>query len=328
MTHSSQQGLRKSLFTALLSPFLHPDVIPLVLGYEATIQFELQWRFGTQRGDRSGELDNPYGCVALTLTRLDSKTGGAEDELVVVDSANGRIQVFHQRTGRFLRQWGRKGWKNGEFRFPITAVMRLGTEKGPRHQELFVRDVSRDDVQIFRLSDGQFLRGFQTENGGSYASSGIAISQEDIFVSQQNQIDVKTISEGKTIRRMDHIGCADNLFVDDEEHELFIASSDKNRVEVLDITSGQCLREYGAPLQSPMNREELDCPRGVVAHGDEVIVSDTSNHRVVVFDRSSCRMLRSIGVQDGFHYPFGLALNGHNQLFVCDTGNHRVLLFE
>ncbi len=336
MTHSSHQGGRKSFLDALLSPFLHPDVTPLVLDYEATIQFELQRSYGTQRGDRDGELQNPYG-LALSLTRLNNKTGGAKDELVVVDSSNSRIQVFHQRTGRFLRQWGRRGRKDGELIFPITAVIRLGTEKGQGHQELFVRDVSRDDVQIFRYSDGQFLRGFPTENRvGSFTSSGIAISKDDIFVSQHNQIDIKTISEGKTIRNMKHIGCADNLWIDEEGHELFIAYPDKNRVEVLDITSGQLLRGYGGPIasegpgqrQSPINKEQLNAPRAVVAHGDEVIICDTSNQRLVVFDRLSCRMLRPIGVQDGFYYPYSLALNCHNQLFVCDSGNDRVLLFE
>src|SRR4051794_17140618 len=76
--------------------FLYADVIPLVVAYAASIHFSFLRSIG-QKGDADGELDRPYGMCLHG------------DELFVADTFNARVQVFHQNTGRLLRQWGNTG---------------------------------------------------------------------------------------------------------------------------------------------------------------------------------------------------------------------------
>ena len=74
-------------------------------------------------------------------------------------------------------------------------------------------------------------------------------------------------------------------------------------------------------------------PRGVaVSDGDEIVVADSQNYRVQVFDRNGT-LLRSFGHKgenDGeFNYrPTGIAINQDRQIFVADRGNHRIQIFS
>ena len=74
-------------------------------------------------------------------------------------------------------------------------------------------------------------------------------------------------------------------------------------------------------------------PRGVaVSDGDEIVVADSQNYRVQVFD-SNGTLLRSFGHKgenDGeFNYrPTGIAINQDRQIFVADRGNHRIQIFS
>ena len=72
--------------------------------------------------------------------------------------------------------------------------------------------------------------------------------------------------------------------------------------------------------------------RGVaVTDKDEVVVADSWNHRVQVFD-SNGTFLRSFGHQGNsageFNYPDGLAIDKDGNIFVADRDNHRVQIFS
>ncbi len=336
MAKSSHLSRRKSSLAALLTSLVHPDVIPLVLSYEATIQFEWQRSYGQGCGGKVGEMDHPTG-LALTLAVIkDGGRGGSkEDELVVVDSNNQRIQVFHQGTGRFLRQWGRYGWADGDFRFPESVVIGLSTEHGHQKEELFVRDVARLDVQIFQLSNGLFLRRF------ALPSSCITVWRDQLFVDNKNGIEVRSSSDGKWIRTIERSEATYKLFMDEDVHgpELFIV--EKNGIEVFNLTSGHVVRQYGGGpghVREKHKGGKLQNPRAVIVHGEEVIVCDAdyvNGHRLVVFDHSTGEMVRAVASIDddrldtrSFCYPWDVAVNSHHQLFVCDSLNHRVLVFE
>ncbi len=132
---------------ALLLPFLHPDVIPLVLAYEATIQFHLQRTFGSV-GAGDGDLNLPTGLLLHG------------DELFLVDQWNHRIQVFHPGTGRFLRKWGRRGEDEGGLLYPKSVAVGLSNQdEGGHETEVFITDNTH--IHVFRLRDSQFLRRFE-----------------------------------------------------------------------------------------------------------------------------------------------------------------------
>ena len=64
---------------------------------------------------------------------------------------------------------------------------------------------------------------------------------------------------------------------------------------------------------------------------DEIVVADSSNHRVQVFD-SNGTFLRSFGREGEnageFKYPVGVAINKDRNIFVADNENHKVQIFS
>ncbi|KAH9629388.1 hypothetical protein HF086_008904 [Spodoptera exigua] len=73
-------------------------------------------------------------------------------------------------------------------------------------------------------------------------------------------------------------------------------------------------------------------PRGIAVGPDNtMVVADSSNHRVQVFDPQG-RFLRAFGSQgtgDGkFNYPWGITTDALGFIYVCDKENHRVQVFQ
>ncbi len=315
---------RVGALTALLTHFLHPDVISLVLSYEVTIQFVPQRSYGGQYGSGDGEMDHPSALVLHA------------DELFVVDKGNHRIQVFHQGTGRFLRKWGQKGVKEGEFRSPLAgAVGWSSSHDQDRQHEIFIRD--QDHIHIFRLSDSHFLRRYQLEHLAHRSlCGGIVVNRDHIFVFRTNptQIDCMTRLDGKRVKCLHlppissnnrhRMSLAGKLFLDDVTKSLLLADSRNDRILALDLISGQLLSQYGGG--------GLHFPRAALTHGEEVIACDTYNHRLVVFDRFSTRALRAISLNaEGILccYPVDLAVSVRNELFVvCKSTHQQVLVFQ
>lgn len=71
-------------------------------------------------------------------------------------------------------------------------------------------------------------------------------------------------------------------------------------------------------------------PRKVYVHNSQIYVSDTANHRVVVFDYNG-RYLRKFGdtgdQKTRLMYPYGVAVVG-DEIFVADAGLMKVAVFD
>ena len=64
-------------------------------------------------GNNDGEFDHPAGVTFLN-----------DDEILVADQWNHRIQRFNVQTGTFVKCFGRKGTGDGEFESPISVCIR------------------------------------------------------------------------------------------------------------------------------------------------------------------------------------------------------------
>ncbi len=317
--HKSRRGRRLG---GLLLSLLHPDVIPLVLDYEAMIQFELRGQYGSGIGEQDGQMNGPQGLVVH------------KDELVVVDTGNDRIQVFHHPTGRFLRKWSVALSRAPECRHPVAAVVSV-TQDG--QEEIFVADLIRSEVQVFRYSDARFLRLLELEL--SFSPRTIVEVDDHIFMSGADPTECHVFrkSDGKCTRviriptpNTGELGFVSNLFIEQVTNEIYVTDSRNHHIQVLDIASSRFLRDYRA--------EKLFHPHAVVVHGEDVIVSELMNSRLVVLDRQTGQQGRVLGPKFGCPWnpstftelcrPSSLAINAQNQLFLCDTGNRRVLKFE
>ncbi|MGQ9513232.1 6-bladed beta-propeller [Thermodesulfitimonas sp.] len=71
-------------------------------------------------------------------------------------------------------------------------------------------------------------------------------------------------------------------------------------------------------------------PRKVCVYNDEIFVSDTANHRVVVFDYTG-HYLRKFGDTGGerarLQYPYGGVVVG-NRIFVAEAGLRKAVIFD
>ena len=88
-------------------------------------------------GESDGHFKHPADVTFLT-----------EDEILVADEWNQRIQQLDVRTGNFLKSFGRKGSQSGEFQNPLSVCT---DEQG----QVIVSDWLNDRIQIFGLASGQ-----------------------------------------------------------------------------------------------------------------------------------------------------------------------------
>ena len=78
---------------------------------------------------------------------------------------------------------------------------------------------------------------------------------------------------------------------------------------------------------------QFDYPCGVTINqqNNNIIVCDTSNHRIQVFDDQGKHLTSfgSKGSSNGqFNCPCGVVMDHFNNIIVCDTNNHRIQMFD
>ena len=277
----------------------HADVIGIVLDYAAAIRFSFARSIG-KKDSADGQLHDPTGMCLHT------------HELFVADPVASQIQVFHERTGQFLR----KCWTNGD----PTAI-------AVQSDEVFVSNFSKNSIQVFNLHDLTFLRSWESAGGRRLSSpSGLSVSSKSVWVSDYVNCCILECSlDGKlkkTIGKKGHnpgmfyFPC--NIFID--SNEIYVADSSNDRIQVLDIRSGKHVRQYDKQLRRP---------RSSVLHGSDLIVCDTDNHRLVVFDRDSGvaeRMSEKIPFARAPYFS-DVSINDRNELFVSDSDQGRIQVF-
>ena len=119
---------------------------------------------------------------------------------------------------------------------------------------------------------------------------------------------------------------------------LFVADTGNHRIQVLDATSLSVAATVGVAGISGGDNAHLNAPCGVVydSAANHVIVADTGNHRVQVFDGRSFAYLFTLGATgvsgaDNQHFdePASVHLNeAAHQLYIADQGNHRVQIYD
>ena len=80
-----------------------------VLIYDKEGKFVL--KLGSE-GDSHGQFTSPYGVTYLN-----------DDEILVADQLNHRIQQFNVQTGNFVKSFGKKGTGEGKFQNPLSVCL-------------------------------------------------------------------------------------------------------------------------------------------------------------------------------------------------------------
>jgi hypothetical protein len=126
--------------------------------------------------------------------------------------------------------------------------------------------------------------------------------------------------------------------VDAANSHLFVADAGNHRVQVLDTGSLAVVATIGTAGVAGTDNAHLSGPQGVGfdAGAGHVLVADTGNDRIQVFDAKTFAYVATIGVSgvtgsDNGHFnaPAGVHLNPTTrQLYIADTANQRVQLFD
>lgn len=125
---------------------------------------------------------------------------------------------------------------------------------------------------------------------------------------------------------------AEAVFVD-ATGDIFAAGGSANCVYRF-APSGALKRTFGVCSTSPGNRmDQFDDPRGVVAYGLNIIISDTWNNRIQIFgpDDTAAWMTLRDGSGSGTNQvnrPDEMTLDKDGNIYLADSGNHRVTKFN
>ncbi len=119
---------------------------------------------------------------------------------------------------------------------------------------------------------------------------------------------------------------------------LYVADTDNHRIQycnlvdrIFYIMAGS--RLGGSHEENNVNTKiEFDLPGGVsVGRNGEVCVVDTGNHRFILFNTDSIRVLMRGsfgGARRQFRDPTDLVADAHGNIYIVDSGNHRIKKYD
>ncbi|RMX38526.1 hypothetical protein pdam_00026035, partial [Pocillopora damicornis] len=144
-------------------------------------------------GDENGQLKNPAEVTFLN-----------DDEILVADEYNHRIQQFNVQTGNFAKSFGKKGSGDGEFENPVSVCI---TSDG---RFIVVADFNNSRIQVFTM-DGEPVFKFG-DSGPERLDHPIdcVCYEEKFFVADMNNNCVKVFDErGQFLYKFGEIGNGD-----------------------------------------------------------------------------------------------------------------------
>ncbi|XP_077869421.1 uncharacterized protein LOC144360729, partial [Saccoglossus kowalevskii] len=235
--------------------------------------------------------------------------------------------VFSQETRYFLtitrvKTIGDKGSQPGSFNTPIGITT---NDKG----ELVVADYNNDRVQILDwkghcrvcLSFNSFAKPFKPHD--------VAVSRDGkYFIIDDSNKQIVVCREDNTII---------TTFSLNRLYNPRSIALTKDGYVLVANWSRDCLSKYtvyGIHIADLGERGDGACqflfPQSVVVNSkNHIIVSDSDNNRIQVFD-SQFRFLYSCGgsKDNQLSYPYGVDLDSQDNIYVCDTDNNRITKYS
>lgn len=293
---------------------------------------------GTARADVTFEFEDSFGGFGIGRERFDqvADVGVDRDENVyVLDRGNNRIQVLDRR-GRFLREWGGRGFRPGSFDAP-TAIA-IDRNAG----FLLVVDTGNHRIQKFDLNGKLLLNigGLGSGSGEFNKPSDVAIDKRgNLFVADTGNNRVqkfdssgKFLAEWGKFSRKRQGQQIDNpisvAYTDEGLGAIYVLNAPGCRVLKFDtdgsLTQEWAMHKKGEGLPCGPSRIRIE-PRRYT-----VYIADTENNRVSLFDKDGEPLGELTGGKIAFKKPASLCINDvfGEQVVVADTGNNLVQIFR
>ena len=172
-------------------------------------------------GDKDGQLNKPDGVTFLK-----------DDEILVADQCNHRIQQLNVQTGNFVKSFGKQGSGDGEFRNPASICM---TSDG---RFIVTADFNNNRIQVFTM-DGEPVFKFGDSGPGRLDHPLSCVCYEEKFiVTDKNNNCVKVFDErGQFLYKFGEKGDGDGqmnkpygLCVD-KHNNVFLCDKGNNRIQ-------------------------------------------------------------------------------------------------
>ena len=215
-------------------------------------------------GKNPGQLHNPAGVTFLN-----------DDEILVADDDNHRIQQFNVQTGNFVKSFGKEGTGDGEFRNPEGICM-----DGEGH--VVVAEYSNKRIQVL-TKDGKPVLKFGDSGPGKLSRPTGCIYHKNMFIVSDWWGHLKVFeSSGKFLYKFGDKGKADGqlswpwgLCVEkyDNRENLLVCDRDNGRIQQFTVKS----RFTGKTVT------KLQTPIAIATTPDgRIFVSDSTANKVYV----------------------------------------------
>ncbi|MCL5966305.1 MAG: 6-bladed beta-propeller [Deltaproteobacteria bacterium] len=275
-----------------------------------------------------------YGIGRESFDRPVDVVEDRDENIYVVDQGNNRIEVLDRR-GRYLREWGGRGFRPGSFDTPSAIAI------DPVSGNLYVVDTLNHRVQKFD-PNGKFLGTFGqlgSRDGDFNTPRDVTIDRKgNVYVADTGNDRIqkfdpsgKFLAEwGKFARRrgVELRNPVSVAYSDEGFGYLFALTSPDCRVQKFDI-DGNFVAEWamhrkGEGALCGPSRIRIE-PRRYT-----VYIADTENDRVILFDKDGEPLGDLRGGKVPFKRPgsaFVVQTFGENVL-VADTGNNFIQKFR
>nr|XP_058968986.1 tripartite motif-containing protein 2-like [Pocillopora verrucosa] len=159
--------------------------------------------------DKDGNFARKFGCYGKWPWQLANPAGVTflnDDQLLVVDALNSRINQFNVQTGKFVKRFGEKGTGDGKFLAPEGIFI---NDEG----HIIVTDCSNNRIQVLD-KDGKFMFTFGDHGPGELNEpSGCIYHKNKFIVSDSKNHCLKVFDKsGKFLYKIGEEGEADGQF--------------------------------------------------------------------------------------------------------------------
>ncbi len=266
------------------------------------------------------------------------------NQVIVCDSWNNRIQVFDSDTLQFHSMFGSHGNESNQFKYPYGICVQpftgnlLVCDTGNNRIQIFNRnDCNRDSSYSFSYQIGSLTEYGSKEIGQFNSPFGICCDEKGhIIVADTHNHRIQEFNEngrflysfGLFGESFDQLKIPRNLCVDKEHHQLLITDFWNNRISIWSRDS-DCQHINNINIKERCFSVCIDPLRN-----DQILVG--TDHNIVVYDKRNLNS-KSIQMVNGkeygkelsvFNCVFGLCVNEDDgTLIAADYLNHRIQIF-
>jgi len=221
-------------------------------------------KFGC-KGENAGQFNCPSGVTYLN-----------DDEILVADEWNHRIQRFNVQTGNVVKTFGKKGTGKGEFRNPVSVCM-------DGEGRVVVADFNNSRIQVFTKNGEQKLKFGDSGPEKLDRPTGCIFHQNKFIVSDMRNNCLKIFDHsGKFLRKIGEQGEGDKQL--DRPRGLCVEKSgNHHNILVCNRHNGRIVQFSVEGSFTGKTVTELQGPSGIaVTPGGRILVTDWSAKKIYI----------------------------------------------